>query len=305
MDLKQAEGKARFLELVTEADALIEGGRPGVMERLDLGPDVCRKHNPKLIYGRVTGWGRSGPEAHTAGHDINYIALSGALHACGYANSAPAVPLNLVGDFGGGGLMLAFGMLAALFEAKNSGLGQTVDAAMVDGAGVLMSMIYGMRANGRWPAPRAGNILDGSAYFYSCYECSDGNWMAVGAIEPQFRRILLEGLGLSDEIDGLMRAANDDPTARARIAEKFRQRSRAEWQAVFDGSDACVTPVLAMSEVLDHPQNKAWGSFQLIDGTVHPSPAPRFSRTPVPEIVPKHRQALLEAWGLEKTPVQA
>ncbi len=280
LDLKTDQGRDALLALIEQADGLIEGYRPGVMERLGLGPDECLARNPRLVYGRVTGWGRSGPLAQAAGHDINYIALTGALHACGTTESGPTVPLNLVGDFGGGGLMLAFGVVCALLEARGSGRGQVVDTAMLDGAAALMSMIYGMRATGRWAAPRAGNILDGSAWFYTTYVCADGQWMAAGAIEPEFRRILLDKLGLAAEADALMAAPDQDANARARIAAVFAGASRAHWQQIFDGSDACVSPVLAMSEVMDHPHNQAWGSFRQQGALTQPNPAPRFSRTP-------------------------
>jgi alpha-methylacyl-CoA racemase len=302
LDLKKPEDAQRLLEHVANADALIEGFRPGVMERLGLGPDACLERNPRLVYGRVTGWGRTGPLAKAAGHDINYIALTGALHACGTAESGPIPPLNLVGDFGGGGLLLAFGVVCALLEARTSGRGQVVDAAMIDGAAMLMSMIYGMRANGRWPATRAGNILDGSAYFYTCYECADGGWMAVGAIETEFRLQLLQLLGLADETAAIMAASPTDPSVRERLAQVFRSRSRDEWAQVFDGTDACTTPVLHMDEVAGHEQNRQWGSFNLVDGVIQPGPAPRFSRTPpAPPGQPSdldQRRASLADWGL-------
>lgn len=303
LDLKKPSDIQRLLELVARADALIEGFRPGVMENMGLGPESCFSRNPRLVYGRVTGWGRSGPLAHTAGHDINYIALTGALHACGTAESGPVPPLNLVGDFGGGGLMLAFGVVCALLEARRSGRGQVVDAAMTGGAALLMSMMYGLRANGIWRAPRAGNILDGSAYFYTCYACSDGGWMAVGAIEPEFRLQMLQLLGLGEEANNIMAAPDNDPGARARLAQIFRGRSRAEWQKVFDGTDACVSPVLALDEVGSHEQNRAEGNFVAVDGVLHPAPAPRFSRTPAPfpavDASAANRRANLDAWGLE------
>lgn len=302
LDLKNPTDVQRLLQLVESADALIEGFRPNVMENLGLGPETARGRNPRLVYGRVTGWGRSGPLARTAGHDINYIALSGALHACGTAESGPIPPLNLVGDFGGGGLLLAFGIVCALLEARKSGKGQVVDAAMTGGAALLMSMIYGMRASGRWPSARAGNILDGSAYFYTCYACSDARWVAVGAIEPQFRLQLLQLLGLGAEASKIMASPDDDPDVRARLAKIFRSRSRADWQKVFDGTDACVSPVLSMDEVSNHEQNQAEGNFALIDNVLHPAPAPRFSRTPpafpAEDAAREHRDANLAAWGL-------
>jgi alpha-methylacyl-CoA racemase len=302
VDFKNPEGIARLLQLIEHADALIEGFRPGVMERLGLGPEECLQRNPRLVYGRITGWGRSGPLAAAAGHDINYIALTGALYACGTAESGPLPPLNLVGDFGGGGLLLSFGIVCALLEARNSGRGQVVDAAMTEGAGLLMSMIYGFRANGRWPAPRAGNLLDGSAYFYTCYQCACGGWVAVGAIETEFRRELLELLGLGAEADAIMQAPDADTTVRQRLAAIFKSRPRDAWQALFDGTDACVSPVLGMDEVADHPHNIAADSFRLIDGALHPSPAPRFSRS-VPSPAghtpsAESRSAELKEWGL-------
>jgi alpha-methylacyl-CoA racemase len=300
LDLKQPADLQRLFTLIGHADALIEGFRPDVMERLGLGPEACLERNPQLVYGRVTGWGRSGPLALSAGHDINYIALTGALHASGTAESGPVAALNLVGDFGGGGLMLAFGMVCALFEARSSGRGQIVDAAMTDGASLLMAMIYGMRAQGRWPAPRAGNILDGSAYFYTVYECADG-WMAVGAIEPEFRLEWLRLLGLGEEAAAIMRADDNDPKVRQRIAAVFKTRTRDAWRQIFDGTDACVSPVLHMDEVLTHEQNAAQGTFSSVDGVIHPNPTPRFSRTPAsppgrPDSV--RTAARLDQWGL-------
>jgi alpha-methylacyl-CoA racemase len=308
LDLKSAHDTQRLLRLIDHADALIEGFRPGVMERIGLGPDPCLSRNPRLVYGRVTGWGRSGPLAQTAGHDINYIALTGALYACGTAGSGPMPPLNLVGDFGGGGLLLAFGVVCALLEARNSGRGQVVDAAMTGGAALLMAMLYGMRANGRWPAARAGNMFDGSAYFYTCYPCSDGGWMAVGAIEPKSRLQLLQLLGLAEDADTIMAAPDNDDATRARLAQIFLSRTRAEWQQVFDGTDACVTPVLQMDEVMKHEQNRVRGNFALVDGVTHPGPAPNFSRTPSisPERHPINgdRNVRLQDWGLTTADVE-
>jgi alpha-methylacyl-CoA racemase len=303
LDLKKSADVERLRTFIARTDSMIEGFRPTVMEKLGLGPEACMRINPRLIYGRVTGWGRTGPLSHTAGHDINYIALTGALHACGTAASGPIPPLNLVGDFGGGGLLLAFGMVCALLEARNSGRGQIVDAAMIDGAAILMSMIYGMRSGGRWPAKRAGNMLDGSAYFYTCYECSDGGWMAVGAIEPEFRMQLLDLLGLKKDAQCIIAAADDDPQIRQRLADIFRAKTRAEWQRIFDGTDACVSPVLHMDEVMHHQQIAAWGTVSVIDGVVHPNPAPRFSRTspsrPGQHKSREKRRAQLDDWGLE------
>jgi alpha-methylacyl-CoA racemase len=302
LDFKAAADVARLLQLVERADALIEGFRPGVMERLGLGPDECLSRNPRLVYGRVTGWGRSGPLAASAGHDINYIALTGALFACGTRESGPIPPLNLVGDFGGGGLLLSFGIVCALLEARSSGRGQVVDTAMTQGAGMLMAMIYGLRANGQWPQARAGNMLDGSAYFYTCYQCACGGWVAVGAIEPEFRRLLLQLLGLQAETQTIMVAPDNDPVVRQRLAAVFLSRSRDDWQAVFDGTDACVSPVLAIDEIVDHEHNRMSQSFSVIDGAIHPAPAPRFSRTPAaaPDCAEpvQSRDQCLSEWGL-------
>jgi alpha-methylacyl-CoA racemase len=297
LDLKKQADVVRLLSLIDGADALIEGFRPDVMERLGLSPNRCLGRNPRLVYGRVTGWGRSGPLAPTAGHDI---ALTGALYACGTRESGPVPPLNLVGDLGGGGLMLAFGIVCALLEARQSGHGQVVDAAMTDGASTLMGMIHGLRGGGRWPADRAGNILDGSAYFYTCYECADG-WMAVGAIETQFREQMLTLLGLESELPWIMAADDRDPSVRGRLANVFKTRSRAEWQKIFDGTDACVSPVLRLDEVTRHEHNAAMGTFSTVEGVVHPNPAPRFSRTPPPRpthSAPPDADARLKDWGL-------
>ena len=296
-DLTSAAARERVLGLVERADALLEGYRPNVMERLGLSPDTCLARNPRLVYGRITGWGQSGPLKQSAGHDINYIALSGALHACGTIESGPIPPLNLVGDFGGGGMLLALGVVCGLLEAKVSGRGQVVDAAMLDGSALLMSMIYGLRANGQWPAARAGNILDGSAWFYTCYACADGGWMAVGAIEPEFRRLWLQLLGLADDVDALLATAHDDPDVRARIAARFSSQPRAHWEKLFENTDACVTPVLTMDEAPEHPQNRARGVLRRIDGAIHPAPAPRFSRTTAEG--GGDRASQLADWGLD------
>lgn len=300
LDLKSQEGHKALMQLLQGADALIEGFRPGVMERFGLGPDACLEQNPKLVYGRITGWGRDGALANSAGHDINYIALTGALHAFGSAESGPIPPLNLVGDFGGGGMLLALGIVSALLECRVSGRGQVVDAAMIDGTALLMAMIYGYRAMGRWNAPRARNMFDGSAYYYRCYLCADHGWIAVGAIEPQFRTLFLEGIGLGTDRENIMQARDDDPVVHERIAAIIRQHDRAHWQQVFEGTDACVTPVLSMEEAPTHPHSREWGTFSHVNGIVHPSPAPRFSRTPLskPELGPPHSDTRLQEWGL-------
>ncbi|MGH3980930.1 MAG: CaiB/BaiF CoA transferase family protein, partial [Pseudonocardiaceae bacterium] len=277
LDLRHPEGVAALLEMTARADVLLEGFRPGVAERLGVGPDACWVHNPKLIYGRITGWGQDGPWAGTAGHDIDYIAVSGALHAMGRAGGPPQVPLNVVGDFGGGALYLVVGVLAALHEAGRSGRGQVVDAAIVDGAASVMAGMYGMLGAGAWRDERGVNLLDTGAPFYDVYETSDGGYMAVGALEPKFYAEFVSLLGLAD-------ANRDDPAGwpalRERIAVAFKARSRDEWTAVFDGSDACVAPVLAMGEAPSHPQLAARGTFAEVGGLTVPGPAPRFSRTP-------------------------
>jgi alpha-methylacyl-CoA racemase len=288
------------MRIIGRADAMVERFRPGVMERLRIGSEECLSLNPRLVYGRVTGWGRTGPLSHTAGHDINYIALSGALYACGTQESGPVPPLNLIGDFGGGGLLLALGMVAALYEARASGRGQIVDTAMVEGAGILMSMIYGMKANGQWPAARAGNILDGSAYFYRCYQCACGGWMAVGAIEPEFRRLMLQKLGLESEMTVILHGGDRNAATHARIAAVFASQTREHWQRIFDAGDACVSPVLDLDEAALHPQNVASCGFEALDGAVHPMPVPRFSRTPLPHPKNQRTAAALKMaeWGL-------
>ena len=280
LDLKSDEGRAQCLALVAQADALIEGFRPGVMERLGLGPVDCHARNPRLVFGRMTGWGQDGPWAKMAGHDINYIALTGALWSMGRKGERPPPPLNLIGDYGGGGMLLAVGMLAALLEAKSSGKGQVVDAAMTDGAATLMSMFYGMHANGRWKNERESNRLDGACPFYDTYECADGRFVAVGALEPQFFALLIKGLGL-DIADF---ANRDDqatwPAMKQQFAAIFRTRTRDEWAAVFDGTDACVAPVLDLEEAPRHPHNAARDTFIRADGVTRPAASPRFSRTP-------------------------
>lgn len=301
VDLKRPAGVQTALRLVARADGLIEGFRPGVMERLGLGPDVCFACNPRLVYGRMTGWGQSGPLAHAAGHDINYIALSGALHAIGTPEQ-PLPPLNLVGDFGGGALLLAWGMLAALWEARSSGQGQVVDAAMADGAALLMAMMYGVKAGGLWSNERGANLLDGGAPFYGTYACADGKYLAVGPIEPQFYRLFLEKAGITDP-----ELVNQyDLTAwsyqREKLAAILRTRTRDEWCAQLEGSDACVTPVLDLEEAPQHPHNRARGTFVVVDDVLQPAPAPRLSRTPgeihnPPPRAGQDTQAVLCEWG--------
>ena len=281
IDLKDERGLALARHLCASADALVEGFRPGVMERLGLGPEPLMSANRKLVYGRMTGWGQEGPYADLAGHDINYIALSGALHAIGPKDAKPVAPLNLVGDFGGGGMMLAFGMLAAMSHAQRTGEGQIVDCAMTDGSAVLMSMMYSLRAQNAWRDERGANVLDGAAPYYDTYETADGKYVAVGAVEPQFYRLLLQLLGLGDEVDAS--AQNNKrlwPALKQRIAQIFRTKARAEWCAIFEGADACFAPVLGLDEAPTHPHNQLRGTFVEIEGAVQPAPAPRYSRSP-------------------------
>jgi alpha-methylacyl-CoA racemase len=279
VDLKHSRGPEVVLRLVERSDALIEGFRPGVAERLKLGPAECHARNSRLVYGRMTGWGQDGPLAQTAGHDLNYIALTGALHAIGPANAAPSVPLNLIGDFGGGAVYLALGVVSALLEARASGRGQIVDAAMVDGAVSLMAAILGAFSIGYWRDERGTNLLDGGAPFYGVYETSDARYVAVGAIEPTFYAHLLCGLGLSDADLPGQHDRESWPETRARFATIFRTKTREEWCAVFAGTDACVAPVLSLSEAPQHPHVRARGTFVDIEGVVQPAPTPRFSRS--------------------------
>jgi len=304
LDLRNPAAAALCLELVERADIMFEGYRPGVMERLGLGPDVALSRNPSLVYGRMTGWGQTGPLAHSAGHDINYIAISGALHAIG-TSARPVVPLNLIGDYGGGALYLAMGLLAALVHARCTGQGQVVDAAMCDGAASLMSYFYGLRAEGSQRRERASNMLDSGAPFYEVYRCSDGEWIALGAIEPQFYAILLEKLGLEHE--GLAKQMERDgwPSDKERIAAVIARKSRAEWCAILEGSDACFAPVLEMDEAPAHHHHRARKTFVDLAGVVQPAPAPRFSSTPgaiqgPPPTIGQHNLSALRDWGLSE-----
>lgn len=281
VDLKHERGPATVLALAEQADVLLEGLRPGVTERLGVGPEQCHEINPRLVYGRMTGWGQDGPLASTAGHDIDYIALTGMLHLIGRRDGPPQVPANLLGDFGGGALYLAVGVLAALLEARTSGRGQVVDASIVDGSAHLGTMLFGFLASGGWSTERGTNLLDTGAPYYDVYETADGQHVAVGALEPRFYAELLDRLGLTGEVP-----ARDDPAnwpaLRARFAEVFRTRTRAEWAAVFDGSDACVAPVLSMAEAETHPHVSARRTLVRRDGVLQPAAAPRFDRTPNP-----------------------
>lgn len=312
VNLKHADGVEAVLRLVETADLLIEGFRPGVMERNGLGPEVCLERNPRLIYGRMTGWGQEGPLAQTAGHDINYLALSGALSAIGRADGGPVPPLNLVGDYGGGSMFLLLGLLAALVERQQSGRGQVVDAAITDGVAALMANQYGFAALGLVDAQRQNNILDGGAHYYDTYECSDGKWISIGAIEPQFYTLLLDRLGIPLDEAGLEAHYDRErwPELKARLAGLFRRRSRDEWCALLEGTDACFAPVLDMDEAVAHPHNRARGSYVERDGVVQPAPAPRFSRTPgsiqgPPVGAGEHTDAILADLGYSDAEVTA
>jgi len=280
VDLKNPEGIEIALKLIDSADVLIEGFRPGVTERLGLGPDVCLSRNERLIYGRMTGWGQTGSMAHVAGHDINYISLSGALHAVGTAGDKPVPPLNLVGDFGGGGMMLAFGICAALHERNNSGRGQVIDAAMTDGSALLMNAIFGRMNLGAWSHDRGSNLLDGGAHFYNTYETSDGKWISVGSIEPQFYALLLEksGLGADEELPEQM-SQSDWPDLKDKLTEIFRTKTRDEWDEIMLGTDICYSPILTFDEARVHPHNLERRTFVEQDGVHQAAPAPRFSRS--------------------------
>ncbi|HEU4674526.1 MAG TPA: CaiB/BaiF CoA-transferase family protein [Motilibacteraceae bacterium] len=303
VDLKDPRGREVVLRLVERAEVLVEGFRPGVTERLGLGPEDCWARNPALVYGRMTGWGQDGPLAPTAGHDISYVALTGALHAVGRAGGPPQVPVNLVGDFGGGAMYLVVGVLAALLEARTSGRGQVVDAAIVDGATGLTAMLHGMLAAGSWQDRRGVNLLDSGAPFYDVYQTSDGRWMAVGALEPQFYAALLAVLDLGEDVPD----RNDPrqwPSLRERFAARFRERTQAEWTELFEGTDACVAPVLSLTEAPAHPHLAARGSFVEHAGVVQPAPAPRFSRTPgalgePPARPGQHSREALADWGVD------
>jgi alpha-methylacyl-CoA racemase len=280
LDLKKPAGVETLLKLVEKADALIEGYRPGVAERLGIGPEACQRRNAKLVYGRMTGWGQEGPLAKAAGHDINYIAITGALHAIGRNGERPVPPLNLVGDMGGGGMLLAFGVVCALLETQRSGQGQVVDAAMVDGAAQLMWMMYSFHASGGWKERERGvNLLDGGAHFYDTYETADGRYIAIGAIEPQFYTKLLELTGADPAHFGDQRNESLWPRLRSELAAIIKTKTRDEWALIAEGTDACVTPVLSLLEAPQHPHNIARKTFIEIDGLLQAAPAPRFSRT--------------------------
>jgi alpha-methylacyl-CoA racemase len=304
IELAAAGGVQAALALIAHADLLLEGFRPGVMERLGLGPAACHASNPRLVYGRMTGWGQTGPLAGAAGHDINYIAIAGALGAIGRPGEAPPPPLNYVGDYGGGAMLLAVGLLAALHEARQSGRGQVVDAAMTDGAALLSSMFYGMKAAGTWTNQRGENLLDGGAHFYDCYACADGKFVSIGALEPKFFAQLCELCGLEPGFcTGQMDRAHW-PLMKLRMADMFRTRTRDEWCALLEGTDACFAPVLDWDEAPAHPHNQARGTFVTLQDVVQPAPAPRFSRTPAGQPTPARPvdvAAVLQGWGAAAT----
>jgi alpha-methylacyl-CoA racemase len=305
VDLKHPDGLATVLGLVEQADALLEGFRPGVTERLGLGPDVCLERNPWLVYGRMTGWGQEGPMAPRVGHDVNYISLAGALGAIGRPGERPQPPLNLLGDFGGGGMLLAFGVVCGVVEARSSGRGQVVDAAMVDGTAVLTAMMHGLMAAGRWSDERGVNVLDTGCPYYEVYECADGRFLSVGALEPQFYAAALEGFGLAD--DPVLTTDREDPANWPAMKERFSaviaSRTRDEWAVAFADLDACVAPVLSLGEAPHHPHLAARHTFVEVEGVLQPAPAPRFSRTAtaVPSAPPgtgEHTDAVLRDWGI-------
>ncbi|WP_022979785.1 CaiB/BaiF CoA-transferase family protein [Ideonella sp. B508-1] len=310
LDLKKPAGVDALKRLVEKADVFLEGYRPGVAERLGIGPDPCLARNPKLVYGRMTGWGQSGPLAQAAGHDINYIALAGALYAVGRRGERPVPPLNVVGDMGGGGMLLIVGVLAALLEAQRSGQGQVVDAAMVDGTAQLMWMFHGLQAGGFWDAGQRGvNVTDGGAPFYDAYETADQQYVAVGAIEPHFYAELVKLAGADPEKMAGQGDPRRWPAMREELARVFKTRTRAQWCALMEGSDACFAPVLSLLEAPQHPHNRERGTYIEIDGLVQPAPAPRFSRTPSQvrhgrRIAGADGEALLSAAGLDSAEIE-
>jgi len=303
LDLKDPAAIETCLKLMEKADAVFEGFRPGVMERLGLGPDVALKRNPKIVYGRMTGWGQFGPYAQAAGHDINYISIVGALHAIGTADK-PIPPLNLVGDFGGGALYLAFGLLAGVIHARATGQGQVIDCAMTDGAASLMSMFYGMKASGVWSDEREANMLDGGAHFYGTYQCSDGKWISLGSIEPQFYALLLEKAGLTDPAFQAQMHRGEWPALKAKLSAAIKTKTQSQWCEIMDASDVCFGPVLGLVDAPNHPHNAARKTFVEVEGVVQPAPAPRFSATPgaiqrPPPAIGAHNEEVLAEWGVK------
>jgi len=309
IDLKNPEGINAAFKLIDQADALLEGFRPGVMEKLGLGPDVCLERNPRLVYGRMTGWGQDGPLSHAAGHDINYISLSGALHAVGLTDGKPVPPLNMIGDYGGGGMLLAFGVACALFEAQNSGKGQVVDAAMVDGASALMASTYGMWSAGIWSDERGMNLLDTGAHFYNTYETSDHKYISVGSLEPQFYELLLKHTGASDPDFQMQMDRTKWPELKEKMAAIIKMKTRDEWCEIMLGTDVCFAPVLSMAEVGKNPHIAERQTLVEIDGVTQPSPAPRFSRTKPgiqgpPPAPGEHTESVLEDWGFSSDEIE-
>ena len=303
VDLKSKEGVEIVLKLVQEADAIFEGFRPGVMERLGLGPEECMELNESLVYGRMTGWGQDGPLANAAGHDINYISLSGALAAIGRPGSPPVPPLNLIGDFGGGGMLLALGLVSALLESKQSGKGQVVDAAMTDGSALLMTMIYTMQSSGFWKDSMGSNMLDGGAHFYDTYECSDGKFISLGSIEPQFYKLLCDLAGFDNNLSSDQMSRDSWPEKKKAVKEIILTKTREEWCQIMEGTDVCFAPVLSMEEAPNHPHNKARQTFIELEGATQPAPAPRFSRTnpevqSSPSLVGEHTDEILQSLNL-------
>lgn len=311
LDLKQESARQVVLKLLADSDGLIEGFRPGVMERLGLGPDVCSEANPRLVYGRMTGWGQHGPLSQVAGHDINYVALSGALWYGGRADSPPTVPPTLVGDMGGGAMLLAVGMLAAMLSAQETGKGQVVDAAMADGSALATTLLYALYKCGNWTPNRQDNFLDGATYWYDTYECADGRYVSVGAIEPQFHALLVQKLGLEDDPDFTRQYDREHwPRLKQRVAEIFRTRTRDEWCECLEGTDVCFAPVLDFDEAPLHPHNQARETFTEVAGVVQPAPAPRFSKTPSEIAAPPPRagqdtEAVLAAVGYRDEEISA
>ena len=309
LDLKNPAAVETVLRMMEDADALIEGFRPGVMERLGLGPDVCLERNPRLIFGRMTGWGQSGPLAHTAGHDINYISIAGALGAMGYSDRAPAPPLNLVGDFGGGAMYLLTGILAALHERTNSGQGQIIDAAMTDGTASLLSPFFGLMEMNMWTTDRQTNKLDGGAHYYCSYECSDCKYISIGSIEPQFYALLLEKCEIKDEEFLAEQDQSAWPQLRGKLEKLFLTKTRSEWSDLMEGTDVCFAPVLDLGEAPSHPHNAARNTYVEFDGVTQPAPAPRFSRTQSQikssaAMVGEHTDQILADWGYSENEIE-
>ena len=309
LDLKNPASVDAVLKLVEQADALIEGFRPGVMERLGLGPKVCLERNPRLIFGRMTGWGQTGPLAQAAGHDINYISVAGALGAMGHSDRAPTPPLNLVGDFGGGAMYLITGILAALHERTNSGRGQIIDAAMTDGTASLLSPFFGLMAMNMWTADRQANKLDGGAHYYGSYTCSDGKFISIGSIEPQFYALLLEKCEIEDEEFLAQQDQSSWPLLREKLARLFLTKTRDEWSAIMEGTDVCFAPVLDLKEAPSHPHNMARDTYINYNGVTQPAPAPRFSRTQSQiqssaAMVGEHSEEILADWGFDRSEIE-